>query len=286
MGERDEAQAVIVGALKKTAEPPVKPADEPSLDKKILPLFKPPGTELAIPRSVDTVAGVDRDLVEQVMGIFRDVYHLATQANVLLEFETGTSGINVAITNQRDAITHLVTLLRVADEGRDAQVKQVANLEEHLRRAIIEPYELAIALARKRVKDSLPAYKKDVLESAIRKAIVPSPPTLDQITVRYEAIDKKRTSARLGKFENRHNETWLQAAETYIRTFEDTKKLAAELEGFVVQARGLKASRRSTVTTWLVGVIGILAGAGIGWYFWKLPTASPVRPPSAVSAPK
>jgi hypothetical protein len=113
--------------------------------------------------NINTVLGVERDILEKALLILRDRYHLATEANLVLELYAGTSGINVSITNQRDAITHLVSLLKADGGNRDAQVAQVANLDEHLRRAVSEPYELAVNVLEDKLATILQQYKEEVL---------------------------------------------------------------------------------------------------------------------------
>jgi hypothetical protein len=82
------------------------------------------------------ILGVERALLirilVRILELLRDKYPLADKANYFLERQ-GYSGINTTITNQRDAISHLVTLLADHTLDHDGQLAQLHNAEEHLR---------------------------------------------------------------------------------------------------------------------------------------------------------
>ncbi len=57
------------------------------------------------------ILGVEASIIEQFFILIRDKYPLVDKANYFLEINTGLSGINVGITNQRDALSHLCTII-------------------------------------------------------------------------------------------------------------------------------------------------------------------------------
>ena len=50
-------------------------------------------------------------IVTDILKLFTDLYPLIDKANYFLELHAGASGINVGVTNLRDAVSHLVTVL-------------------------------------------------------------------------------------------------------------------------------------------------------------------------------
>ncbi len=60
-------------------------------------------------RIIDTL---DEEVIESFLRLLRDKYRLADTANFFLEHNENTSGISVAITNQRDVVSHFITALK------------------------------------------------------------------------------------------------------------------------------------------------------------------------------
>ena len=59
----------------------------------------------------DKICGIERDIIERFLTLIQEKFHQVDEANYFLELNLGQSGINIAITNQRDVLTHLVTIL-------------------------------------------------------------------------------------------------------------------------------------------------------------------------------
>jgi hypothetical protein len=234
-----------------SSSPPDQP--KPSSSLEVMDAAQPARLQPEKPNSgqsekpqPEQVLGIDRDILEDVLCLFRDYYHLATQANVFLELHTGTSGINTAITNQRDSITHLVTLLRLEEKTRDAQIKQLSALEEHLRRAFIEPYELAVALTEDRLNELFKQYKETVLSTSTMNNLQLAPPAADVIQTQISAINSMRETARISKTENQLNHNWADGAKAYIVAFSDMEALANRLEGYILQAKQIRDHEEQT----------------------------------------
>lgn len=90
----------------------------------------------------DLICGVDKSLVEKFLTLIVRTYPKADEAHLFLEERARVTNV-VGMSNLRDVLSHLVTLVEpgLSDEHR---VAQLATAEEHLRRAVIEPYQLAI----------------------------------------------------------------------------------------------------------------------------------------------
>ncbi|MDQ1596672.1 MAG: hypothetical protein QOI70_96, partial [Microbacteriaceae bacterium] len=96
--------------------------------------------------SQDKVAGVGVTHIERVFGLLRDKLPRVFEANRYFEERTGLH--NQAGTNNIvDAFSHLATLVEHGDELDDyAQGEQVAHLEDHLRRSMMEAFEQVVKL--------------------------------------------------------------------------------------------------------------------------------------------
>jgi hypothetical protein len=211
----------------------------------------------------DTILGVERDILEKALLIFRDRYHLATQANLVLELYAGTSGINVSITNQRDAVTHLVSLLK-ADGDRDAQVTQVGNLDEHLRRAVSEPYELAVNVLEDRLATVLQQYKEEVLSLEGYRAVLPGAPTLEELSTMTAAITRQRLEGRFAKTENVWSADYGEGIAKFIGALQALSDLRSRLEVYIAQARQLRTAQSSSRQNWLLMILGAVVSAILG----------------------
>src|SRR5947209_18289498 len=99
-------------------------------------------TNISVDDDLSLVCGVPRLHVERFLLLIRDNYKKADKATFFLEQRSGIVNIQ-GITNMRDVLSHLVTLLDPATPDGKWE-EQLGNAEEHLRRAIIEPYEIAL----------------------------------------------------------------------------------------------------------------------------------------------
>jgi len=190
----------------------------------------------------DDELSVDGEILRRALVLMRDKYHLATAANTFLETRTGVSGISISITNQRDAITHLISLLRIPASDRDAQLEQLSNLKEHLRRACMEPYEAAVNETMVTLNKVLEQYKARVLTMQDLATEIPSAPTLDEVMVAIAAIGRRRTAARLAKTENDWTPKWDQGLKEFIVVFDDLEALKTKLESCLARAEQLRTS--------------------------------------------
>ena len=95
------------------------------------------------------VCGIDINVIADFLVLYRDKYPIVNKASYFLEIQQGVSAINIAITNQRDAMSHLVSVLNHPEWTVEQQRQQIANAEEHLRRAAMEPYDVALTGNRK-----------------------------------------------------------------------------------------------------------------------------------------
>jgi len=91
---------------------------------------------------VDKILGVDATLIERFLVLFRDNYREVDLATLFLEQSEGISNAQ-GFLNVRDAMSHFVTALSM-ETPKEKRTEQLATCEEHLRRAILEPYETTL----------------------------------------------------------------------------------------------------------------------------------------------
>ncbi|MCP4681071.1 MAG: hypothetical protein GY864_01895 [Desulfobacterales bacterium] len=61
--------------------------------------------------TTDKILGIDREIIEKFLFMMKVKYPLVDYANYFLESRTGASGVNIAMANQRDFISHFCTIL-------------------------------------------------------------------------------------------------------------------------------------------------------------------------------
>lgn len=208
------------------------------------------------------VCGIDASIVEEFLTLLRDRYASAEKANYFLELKTGISAINTGITNQRDALSHLVTLLNHPEWSREEQEKQYGNIEEHLRRATIEPYETALAEKWKEATKCLKQYRESVLP-LLHISSLAGAPEAKVIRSRLEAVSRARATSRMAKAENTWNEVWEDGVKALIEAFDETTAIMHELQDWIDRANQerelAKSARRHRTQVWIALGLFVLA---------------------------
>ena len=195
--------------------------------------------------------GVEPDILERFLILLRDKFPAVDEANNFLELKTGISGISIAITNQRDAISHLVTLLRNTENfSREDQLAQLKDAEEHLRRAIIESYQKAVNIIAGRVAEVFQTYKQEVL-TLKDDATLSSADNIGSLGVQFREIEELRTKGRSAKAENIWNEEWEDGIKNFVAACQRLEDLERKMEEYVLRARGIRNARRNRRITFI-----------------------------------
>jgi hypothetical protein len=203
------------------------------------------------------ICGVDERLIVQFLKLIRDYYKKADKATFFLEQRTGL--VNVpGIANIRDVFSHLVTLLdpNTADDQREAQVE---NAAEHLRRAIVEPYEMALnELTAERFKNLYGRYKSSVIPVCARYPALNGAPNIVSVEARLREIETLAALGRAAKAENIWNPEWEKGVASFIEAFEKLSDLYQELEQHLNIYDQIMRDRKST----LINIASLAAGIG------------------------
>lgn len=176
------------------------------------------------------IVGIDIRIVAKFLVLFRDHYKKCDKATTFLETRTGESNIT-AITNQRDALSHFATALQkdTPDEKRE---EQYATAEEHFRRAIIEPYEIALESKVNKLIDIYKEYKEFVIPVKDRYIELQESPNDIAIDATIKEINNLRDNARSAKGRNMWDEEWEEGINNYVKAFDLADELYRNLERY------------------------------------------------------
>lgn len=200
----------------------------------------------------DKILGVDRKIIEAFLELFRDKFFLVDHANYFLESRAGSSGLNIAIVNQRDFASHFCTVLKNPDFTERQHLDQLSAAEEHLRRAIIECYQRSVSIKLVTISDLLEEYKERVVPNVGKKSALQDALGLDEINTKINEIKKLHSEGRSAKNINKWDDEWLEGVNKFIDSF----LLAEELEN-ALESHLSKSPRISNIWK-LIGLISAL----------------------------
>lgn len=186
------------------------------------------------------ICGVEIEFVEKFLLLIRDRYPLADKANYFLELNARTSGINIAIANQRDFLSHLCTLLSNPELSEKEKLAQLNTAEEHLRRACMEPYAKAVSLILRDVFTLFGEYKKTVLPLKKVDSTFTSAPHVSKIEFKLKEINRLREKGREAKRRNIWDKEWEEGQKSFIEAYEESHQLLIMLEDYLIRAQNTK----------------------------------------------
>lgn len=197
--------------------------------------------------------GVDSRLVERFLLLVRDNYQAAERAIFVLEERAGILS-TAALTNLRDVLSHLSSMLEkgASEEKRAAQL---ASAEEHMRRAIFDPYAIALGQLRKRYRETLSEYRKSVLPKKARNNSFKDAPDEGTIRVRWDEIVQLAQDGRSAKGRNLWDQAWENGVDSYIKAFDRLSALNDELSGYISNHHGERQRRHQTAYS-VAGIVG------------------------------
>lgn len=214
--------------------------------------------------SADEILGVDRDLVEGFLILFRDNYREVDLATVFLEQSEGISN-GQSFLNVRDAMSHLVTALDPSTpKGKKAN--QLPTCEEHLRRAILEPYETTLNARLIKLARLVDSYRQTVIPVAQLYSELRDSPNEVQIEAVHQEIRRLVAKGRAAKAKNLWNDEWHEGVKAFAIAYEQSRGLYTDLERYhdrfrVIQRREEEIRRQKHDR--LFGIVGTIFG-GLG----------------------
>lgn len=206
------------------------------------------------PQGPDLICGVDRYVIERFLVLIRDNYRQADKATYFLEEQAGISNV-AGITNMRDVLSHLATALS-PEISQEKRVEQLTNAEEHLRRAIVEPYELAF---RERLDKFRPLYNNyvnkllKVKDRYVELQNAPNAVSLNAVTRKIANLAEKGRGAKNG---NIWTGEWEEGVSCFIEAYETLLELEATIRDYWNQYE----SKKTTILGIQLGVWGLIIG--------------------------
>ena len=191
----------------------------------------------------DLIAGVEKEIIEKFLEVIGEKYPLVDKANYFLERQVGVSGINIAIANQRDFLSHLCTV--VTDENLDYQGRrdQLSAAEEHMRRAIIETYQKAVSRKLNKFEELFKKYKEKVYRYIESFPELSSAPNDQMVKAAIRKIEDLRIIGRKAKTQNTWNLKFNEGVEALITAFKEIIDIEAEIEKYLDKAERILAKK-------------------------------------------
>lgn len=191
---------------------------------------------------VSEIIGLEVDVLLKFLILFRDHYSKCDKATSFIESRTGVSNIS-AITNLRDALSHFCTALQ-PETPPEKRVDQYTNAEEHFRRAIIEPFELALEIELAKLEKLYVKYKAELIPVRDRYEELEDSPTESFIDSSAKEIKQLQENARIAKARNRLDEAWEKGVSDYIRAVDLAESLYRRMEGHWNRLRRIKKEEK------------------------------------------
>jgi hypothetical protein len=227
-----------------------------------------PGPE-SVNGALDHLSPEEKDIFFRFLVLVRDNYRKADKAAHFLERRANV--VNTAsMANLRDVLSHLATLLdpsTPADRRRD----QLASAEEHLRRAIIEPYEIGLGELTKKFAPAWDSYRGTVLMLTELEGFRTAP-TRTEVENRLRDVNDLAEKGKHAKGRNLWDAEWEAGVAGLIEAYDQLSDLFSQIEDWVYKA---KQHHTSTHHGWLHKwgiawtIIGILIGIVITYLFTK-----------------
>lgn len=207
-----------------------------------------------------TILGCDSIIVEEFIQLFVSRYDAVDKANYFLERRAGISGTSIGMANIRDAISHFVTLFLRPHLSTEEKYAQLANAEEHLRRAIIEPYDLAVADKLEKTTIKISHYETTVFP-LIHDPLLSDAPSNVQIQACIKEVQQLMSTGRDAKKENAWSAAWEDGVRRYIDAYTSLEELASQLDTYIGRAAQIKESWTNKIRNnvgILIGFIGVI----------------------------
>lgn len=214
----------------------------------------------------EQICGVDKALIEKFLTLIRDNYKKADKATFFLELRAGVSNVP-GIANSRDVLSHLVTALdqKISQEER---LEQLVNAAEHMRRAIVEPYEVALKTRLDQTQKTYEKYVSQVLPVKDEYSALQNAPNGVSVRASLKQISQLFAQGRASKTGNIWNQEWEEGVSCFIDAFDQLERLETTLldcchkyDVIITEQKNQRVTQKGIGLAWgglIVGIIGVL----------------------------
>ena len=211
----------------------------------------------------------ERELLMRFLVLIRDNYRKADKATFFMERRAGVMN-PCAIYNLRDVLSHFATFLDPKTPPED-RPDQLASAEEHLRRAIIEPYEIGLASLIERLEPLYQNYKARLVPVKDRHIALSTAPNQVQMDKALGEVNDLVQKGKNAKANNRWDAEWEAGVKALPEAYEMLASLHSEMESkwYIFEqierdsARDLERAKQNKKQTALT-VWGIVATILVG----------------------
>jgi len=189
----------------------------------------------------DKFEGIEKSILAQMIELLRERYTAASYALTYLEARSLEYDL-VGLANQRDVLSHFATICD-ASKSLKKREESLASAEEHLRRAIVEPYQTVLEERLARFIDVYKDYEKNIFK---KEKLVKLDKVTDHDHIRQEieTIKKLDQEARDKKNCNIWNAEWEDAVECFKRAYDKVVALDDLLFSYRKQYYSVMVTRR------------------------------------------
>jgi len=200
------------------------------------------------------ICGVDQAIVERFLILIRDNYPKADRASFFLEEVAGKTH-TLVMANLRDVLSHLATTLSSDTRPEDWEA-QLASAEEHFRRAIQEPYAIALGNLREKFGAVHAEYEKAYpgINKLKQSGLFVTAPDNEELQTKLRKIAKLASEGRSAKRRNRIDAEWDAGVASYVEAYDQLELLTKSLSSHLQEHRTLKDGGQGKV--W--GIVGIV----------------------------
>jgi hypothetical protein len=205
------------------------------------------------------ISGVDNEIVNKIIKMIQEKYpqfNLGTYFLATLGYDN-----DIGFRNIRDMLTHINSAISKGLSFHDREI-QIAYAEEHLRRALVEPYEVGASEEFKKTRELYDKFV--VLVSSVRKKDKHflKAPAETQIIEQFHHIHLHMLKGREKKAANLWNSEWEQAIIEFMDATEEAQELNKKLEADIELLSNLNLNRQSR-RYFLWGLIATIFGVVI-----------------------
>jgi hypothetical protein len=187
--------------------------------------------------------------------------------------------------NLRDVLSHMATLLD-PKTPKERRADQLANAEEHLRRAIIEPYEIALGALAEKFGPTYDGYREKLIPIRESTEGFRTAPTRIDIENRLQEIEELAEKGKQAKGRNQWDAEWEIGVASLIDAYRKLAELYGEIEDWIFRLNQHQAAQALTQASatltntaqhhtrlhkWGIGwtIAALIIGAVLGFLFAK-----------------
>lgn len=206
---------------------------------------------------------VEKEILKDFLELFRDNYEKTNIATHFLEQNEGVSNAQ-GIANIRDSLSHFTSALQPNSTFTQRR-EHVTSAEEHLRRAIIEPYERAVNHKLTKFHALNADYRRDVIPLISRDSRYVNAPEESRITAVLDEVKAFLSRARNTKGKSFRDPDWQEGVLGLIEGYNLLVNLSDSVEKYWneysynrnEELRAYESRKQTWIALWSITITAI-----------------------------